>query len=220
MTMIKTTFIENNIELSNTYIRCIEIENKAYFYRFISSLNCICKGELLDDFSVYDIKPDNIILILDYFNISYNSKKIIGELNKLIRSKINENDYNELIKRFRRVLNIFKRVIGKIDIPISIVEDINVDGLIKLLNININFSTNLLTNLLLLIDINKELSSENILVFVNLKEYLTKEELLELYKYSIYNGQVIALIDSKSYGVTIEYEKKILIDDTLEEYVL
>lgn len=218
--MIKTTFIENNIELSAGYIRCMEIENKAYFYRFIDSLNQVCNGEVLDDFSIYDIKSNSIILILDYFNINYNSKKVMGELSKLIRNKLDENDYDELNKRFRKVLNIFKRVMGKIDIPISIVEDINVEGLIKLLNISINFSNNLLTNLLLLIDINKELNSENILVFVNLKQYLTKEELLELYKYSIYNGQVIALIDSQSYGVATEYEKKILIDATLEEYVL
>ena len=35
----RVSFIENLIEISNEYIRCIEIENKDYFYRFIYLLN-------------------------------------------------------------------------------------------------------------------------------------------------------------------------------------
>ena len=61
---------------------------------------------------------------------------------------------------------------------------------------------------------------KGILVFINLKQYLSKNELLELYKYSIYNQVQIILIDSQSYGVTLEYEKKLIIDDNLEEIVL
>lgn len=218
--MIKTTFIEKKIELSHDYVRCIEIENKSYFYRLIDSLNKVSKGEVLDELSLDEMKQYNIILILDYLNLSENFKRVSNDIQKLIKEKIDEVDYDELNRRYKKVINIWKRVISKIEIPISVVEDIDIDKLIKVLNVRINFSDNLLNNLLLLIDINGELGNEKVLVFVNLKQYLTKEELQELYKYSIYNQQIIMLIDSQSYGVSNKNEKKILIDDTLEEYML
>lgn len=218
--MIKTTFIEKKIELSNDYVRCIEIENKSYFYRLIDSLNKVSNGEVLDELFLDGIKQNNMILILDYLNLSENFKRISNDIQKLIKEKIDEVDYDELNRRYKKVINIWKRVISKIEIPISVVEDMDIDKLIKVLNVRINFSDNLLNNLLLLIDINRELGNEKVLVFVNLKQYLTKEELQELYKYSIYNQQIIMLIDSQSYGVSNKNEKKILIDDTLEEYML
>lgn len=55
---------------------------------------------------------------------------------------------------------------------------------------------------------------------MNLKQYLNKVELIELYKYSIYNGVNIILIDSQAYGVKMEYERKLIIDNSLEEYML
>lgn len=218
--MIKTTFIEKKIELSYDYVRCIEIENKSYFYRLIDSLNKVSNGEILDELSLDEMKQNNIILILDYLNLSENFKRISNDIQKLIKEKMDEVDYDELNRRYKKVINIWKRVISKIEIPISVGEDMDIDKLIKMLNVRINFSDNLLNNLLLLIDINRELGNEKVLVFVNLKQYLTKEELQELYKYSIYNQQIIMLIDSQSYGVSNKNEKKILIDDTLEEYML
>ena len=78
----------------------------------------------------------------------------------------------------------------------------------------------LLDNLLLLIDLENTLKFNNILVFVNLKQYLSKNELIEFYKYAIYSKIQILLIDSQAYGVTLEYEKKLIIDENLDEFVI
>ena len=86
--------------------------------------------------------------------------------------------------------------------------------------IKINCKEELLDNLLLLIDLEKELNSNNILFFVNLKQYLIKEEIKEFYKYSIYNQIKIVMIDSQSYGVNLDNEKKLIIDDNLDEFML
>lgn len=88
--MIKTTFIEKKIELSHDYVRCIEIENKSYFYRLIDSLNKVSNGEVLDELSLDEMKQNNMILILDYLNFSENFKKISNDIQKLIKEKIDE----------------------------------------------------------------------------------------------------------------------------------
>lgn len=85
---------------------------------------------------------------------------------------------------------------------------------------SIHIKRELLEDLLTFLDIEKELFHHTIIFFVNLKTYLTKEELIEIYKYAIYNKIKIILIDSKSYGVTIEYERKLIIDENLDEFML
>ena len=104
--------------------------------------------------------------------------------------------------------------------PIVINESINLEDIIKLSKINIKYTVNLLENILLVIDIERILKLNSILFFINLKQYLSKDELKELYKYAIYNNIKICLIDSQSYGVNIEYEKKLIIDSDLEEFVI
>ena len=42
----------------------------------------------------------------------------------------------------------------------------------------------------------------------------------ELYKYSIYNGIPLLLIDSQCYGGTLNNEKKLIIDENLDEFMI
>jgi CRISPR type II-A-associated protein Csn2 len=88
------------------------------------------------------------------------------------------------------------------------------------MNISVKLEEKLLDNLLLLIDINSVLKLNKIVIFVNLKQYLTKDELEELYKYSIYNKVNIILIDSQTYGCTINNEQKLIIDSELDEFIV
>jgi len=69
-------------------------------------------------------------------------------------------------------------------------------------------------------DIENVFKIDVLLVFVNLKQYLSTNELAELYKYSLYNDVQILLIDSQSYGATIDNEKKLIIDSNLDEFLL
>ena len=71
-----------------------------------------------------------------------------------------------------------------------------------------------------MIDIENILGTKDILIFVNLKQYLTKNELEELYKYTIYNEVSILLIDSQCYGGTLNNEKKLIIDENLDEFMI
>ena len=116
--------------------------------------------------------------------------------------------------------NLFSSSLDYIDLPIYIEEDINIDNIIKLMNIKIKKEENILKNLFIFVDIIKELQNYNLLVLVNLKQYLTKEELNEFYKYAIYNKVALLLIDNISYGIAQKYEKKLIIDDNLEEYIV
>ena len=215
----KISFIENIIEVNTEYVRCIEIENKNYFYRVVSLLNNFDNGEELQD-KIDFIDKIDFKLIIDYFNINLNDKKMLNAVIKYVKENIDETNYDKLLKNYQRLCNLFSSSLDNIDLPIYIEEDVNIDNIIKLMNIKIKKEDNILKNLFIFIEIIKELQNYNLLVLVNLKQYLTKEELNEFYKYAIYNKVALLLIDNISYGIAQKYEKKLIIDDNLEEYIV
>ena len=42
-------YIDNNIDFDNSYINCLEIENKNYFYKIVNDINSISNGNILED---------------------------------------------------------------------------------------------------------------------------------------------------------------------------
>lgn len=217
-------YIDNVIIFNNSSINCLEIENKSYFYKIVNDINNISVGNVIEDVIFTDDEykelnlSNKINIIFDYFNFDFNSKKIISIINKKVNENISINDKDDLSKIYNKIRKIYLPILNDMDLNIDINNDFDLDLMIKLLNITIKSKDNLLDNLFLLIDIEKELNINKIIVFINLKQYLNKNELIELYKYLLYNNVVVLLIDSQSYGICNEYEKKIIIDEELEEY--
>ena len=152
--------------------------------------------------------------------MNLNDKKTLNDVIKCVKENIDETNYDKLLKNYQHLYNLFSSSLDNIDLPIYIEEDVNIDNIIKLMNIKIKKEDNILKNLFIFIEIIKELQNYNLLVLVNLKQYLTKEELNEFYKYAIYNKVALLLIDNISYGIAQKYEKKLIIDDNLEEYIV
>lgn len=77
-------FIDNEIILQNNTIFNIEIENKVYFYRLINELNLLSKSIPSDNIIFLDegnneiYLSNKIDLYIDYFNIEFNSKKLLA----------------------------------------------------------------------------------------------------------------------------------------------
>ena len=222
---LQINFIDNNIVFEDGKVNVIEIENKEYFYRIVSELNNLQNGIDSNEITYFVSEEEKQLLnklnvYIDYFNIDLNTRKNKITLNKYIVNILDEEDINYINNIDRKLKNCFKRIIQEIDIPINIDNDFLVDNYIKLVNPTINQKDQLLDKLTLIIDFEKVFHSNEINIFINLKQYLSEIELEELYKYSIYNNVKILLIDNTSYGISNKYEKKLLIDSNLEEFLL
>ena len=57
----------------------------------------------------------------------------------------------------------------------------------------------------------------NLLIVPNLKTFLQKDDLLELYKYSMYNNIKLLVLENKHYENVLKYEKKNIIDENFDE---
>ncbi len=223
---LKINYFDNNIKIENDYVQVIEIENKKTFYHLVSDLYKIKNDEKLDEVFFYDDNNQEINmynkvdLYVNFFDIDLNSKKNLNALNKNIINSLTDNVKEEILNNFKKLAKSFTKILSDIDLPLSLNDNITVEDIIKLLKISINKTDELLNNLLLIIDLEKVLKMNEILFFINLKQYLSQEELIEFYKYAIYNEIKIVLVDSQSYGIKLDYEKKLIIDANLDEFVL
>ncbi|MCI9434797.1 MAG: type II-A CRISPR-associated protein Csn2 [Bacilli bacterium] len=219
-------YIDNNILIDNENIYSIEIENKKSFYRLANDFVSISLGNSVDDINLYDdnFEEVNILgkvsIIIDYFNINFDVKKYNAEINKIVLKNIDEKMQQEFLTNYRKLYNSLKKVLNDIDLPLLITNEFDLDNLLKLFKISINKNDNLLDNLLLLIDLEKLLNINKFIIFVNIKQLLDKNELEELYKYALYNSVNLLLIDSQCYGVCLKNEKKLIIDENLDEFMI
>lgn len=218
-------YFDNKIIFNDEYINAIEIENNRYFYRFINDLYSIYTIGYSDDIKfTQETKELNmngsIKIYINYFDFQFDSKKYTNDISKLVNNYLDESDIKDLTILYNKMTKIYKRSLNNIDLPLHIEDEINVENINKIIKLSISPKEELLDNLFLLIDLEKALRTNNLLVFVNLKQYLSKDEIVEFYKYAIYNNIKIILVDSQCYGISLKNEKKYIIDENLDEFVL
>lgn len=217
---------ENEIRLIQNHANVIQIRNPKLLSHFIEVLNekinDIDNNEivLLDENNQELNFSKKVYLLIDVFNIDFNSKKILNKIYDLISNNIDVEQGN-FINSINN--NIKKKLINEInELPFSfnLKDSIDSYDLLKMYNVRIDiFSyTNLLNKIELLIEILSILKIADILIIPNLKSYLSEEELLELYKYGMYNNINIILLESRRWK-KINYEKIIYIDEEFDEFL-
>ena len=219
-------FLDNDLYINSERVLSIEVENKSYFYRIVNCFNSLYVGDKIDEINFYDEKfneinlNNKILIMYDFFNFDFNSKKNISKIYKLIEDNLDEKSLQSFNNLYSKLLKILKNELNYLDINIKLDEEYKMENILKIVKLSIEKKDSLMDNLFLLIDLEKILKVNEILVFVNLKQYLSKDELKEFYKYIVYNNLCAVFVDSQTYGIADNMENKIIIDDNLSEFVL
>ena len=159
-------------------------------------------------------------MFTEYFNFDFDSKKYSADITKYVLSNIEQYDSENILKVYSKLCKLINKELSKLELSISISSDEGIENIVKMLKLRINQKGDLLDNLLLIIDLEVVLNSNKLLCFMNLKQYLTKEELLEFYKYAVYNSVKIIMIESTKYDYLKDYENIIVIDQSLDEIMI
>ena len=220
---ITVSYLENNIEINNENINVLEIENNKIFFRLINDLNQICNGNVIEEIKTFiDDKEVSITnkvnVISDYFNIDFS--KYMLSINKLINENLKDNSDKSLLLLYKKLIQKYNSIISTVDLPIMVNNDVTIESLTKILKLKINYKNSIIENLFSIIELERSLKYSKFIVLVNLKQYLDDTELKELYKYSIYNNVNIILVDSQCYGCSHDFEKKLIVDDNLVEFMV
>ncbi len=217
---------ENKIEFKENVVNVIEIYNQKLFASIINIINNQCKGEEPDNQIVLMENEKRInmdkemYLLTDVFNIEFNDKKIINKIyNILVQNIKNRQDY-ELDNMALKIRNYLIEEINELPFEFNMDSEIDILDLLKVFKVKIDTTsyTTVVEKIEFIINIISTLSLAEILVIPNLKTYLAEEELLEIYKYSIYNNIKLLILENKCSEKLLKYEQKNIIDENFDEF--
>lgn len=218
---------ENKINFKEEKISILEIYDKKLFRNFISEINEQCNGEaeennnivLMEDSKRLKINK-TIYLLTDLFNIEFNARKIINKIYSLISQNIKNRQDDELEKIILQLRKYLTEEINEIPFEFNMNSEIDIIDLLKVFEVKIDTTcyTTIVEKVEFMIDLISNLKIAEILVIPNLKTYLNAEELVEIYKYSIYNNVKLLIVENKKSNKTLIYEQKNIIDENFDEY--
>lgn len=220
----KINGFENEIDLNNENINILEIQDAKCFTNIILNINDKINGLETDEIFLLD--EDNgilnmskeIYIVFDIFNIDYSSKKIITSLYSIIENNIKENQDYVIENMMTKIRNYLIEEINELPFEFTMKQELDIIEVLKLFGVKIDNScyTTVLEKLEALIDIIATLQIAKILIIPNLKQYLSNEELVEFYKYSMYNNVKLLIIERNNFE-KLEYEKILKIDNEFND---
>lgn len=223
---INVNYIDNELIVEDNKILNIEIYNKKFFYRFIKDLSLIEDGNTIEEITAFNKQNEEITLtnkieiLSDFLDFDLYNKKYSSDFQKYIVKNSEEKNIDKIVKEYSKVYDSISNIVNLIDIPITIKNDFDFESIIKSFKFEVNFFDNLLNNLIDLLEVKLNLSKEKIYVFINLKSYLSNEDLLELYKYIFAKNINSIFIDTNKYDDLNDNVNKIIIDTDLDEFVI
>lgn len=217
---LKINGFDTKIDFNNENINILVIKDTRCFSHIIETINNIINGEESTEIFLLDNEDNELnmskemYLVIDLFNIEYNSKKIINKLYEKISNNIEKMEDIKFQNMVTNLRNYIIQEINELPFEFTMKNEIDITEILKLYNLKIDYVNykGILEKVEFLIDILATLRISNILVIPNLKLYLSEEELIELYKYSLYNEIKLFLIE-KDYTGKLKYEKILLIDE-------
>lgn len=224
---LKINGFENEIVFDQENINILEIKDSQCFSHIIEILNEKINGLDSNEIFLLDESENELnmskemYMAFDLFNIDYNSKKIINRIYEIISDNISKNQDYEIENMTTKLRNYIIQEINELPFEFEMKSELDIPEILKLYNLKIDSSnyTTILERVELLIDIISTLNISKILLLPNLKTYLTDNELVELYKYSLYNNVKLLLIERNDIN-KLKYEKILSIDEEFYDTIL
>ena len=222
---LKINGFENEILFTEENVNILTIKNTKCFSHILQILNDKINGLesneifLLDENNEEMNMSKEIQMVLDIFNIDYNSKKILNKIYNIIATNIQKNQDFEIEKMILNLRNYIIEEINELPFEFVMKNELEITEILKLYNLKIDEEnyTNILEKIEILIDILSTLDIAKILIIPNLKLFLSEEELVELYKYSLYNNINLLLIERHEEN-KLKYENCIIIDENFYDF--
>lgn len=224
---LKINGIENEIIFNENCVNVLSITNPKFFYHILEVINNKINGIKSNEIFLLDNEKNEInfgkemCFFSDYFNLDYNSKKILNSLYKIIADNIKLRQDFKIEEMSFNLRNYIIEEINELPFEFVMEDELDVVDILKLYNLKIDSESyfSILEKIENFICIISTLKVAKIIVFVNLKLYLSEDDLLELYKFSLYNNVNILLIEREC-SKKLKYEKLLIIDDNFDDYVI
>lgn len=219
---IISEYFDNSFELKSEVINTLLIENRELFISFIKQLYIEMSTEegkiiLQDELKELSFKK-YAELIIDPFALDPNNAKNLKKLyEKIIENSTNEEIYEKRLV-FENALKYYVEEIVFLSDYELIYDNLDYQNVFKAVNLHIDTETKNLASMIIdYMRISSDLSGAKLFIFVNLDNFLTDADLIELQNFICYNNIIVFCLQNQLKRKLIENENLRIIDEDLCE---
>ena len=208
------------MELLENYVTVLVVENAGYLTEIVSSLKKQSEGSegeegifVLAENDKIEKIDKKLALVIDPFSISINERKIINKLYTKLGG-IAPDYFEDKAKLTEDAIVLLDKLVLASPFA-NLVYDLDYNWMELFKGFNVRFeemAVTLVEKLVEYMHILTNLLGIKVLCLVNIKAYLNKQELIELYKVAFYNKINLVLIEMTE-GEVIGEEKVYIIDN-------
>jgi len=204
------------LEFKENEVQVLTIEEPSVYAKLLEELCTQSAGGEGNWCCIENMKEipigKNAEIVLSPMALEMNGRKIIGKLQQELKS-ISDDDYYEEIQQINSaIVGYLDRLSMKVPYPLQYSIELDPLGIYKLYDVKIEAEAVMLAERISqYIQLVGKLCGVSLVIFVNLKSFLTDSELLELYKTSFYGKIKLLLIESMQRDV-LKDEHHVLMD--------
>lgn len=218
---MKIVNIEYNlhINLDENTVQVLYVENASAFTKMVGDLVCQKNGvsgswilsEADEDISI----SKKMEVIINPFAVDCNDKRILKALYQEMKEDTIENCNGLYAEINANNLNFIEQIISRQSYMLDYDCQFSVEDILKIYNLRFEVdNVSLLTYLTEYIKIWHRVGNVDCFAFVNLKSYLTEEEIGLLYEMIFYEKVFLILIENKEYN-HLDVENVVILDEDL-----
>lgn len=225
--IMKINNFENDISISEEYIRVIEIEDKSLFANIIQSIYSLCNKEESNEYILLTEEDRNldfskdVFFIVDILNIDFNERKILSKLYNNIKLSIIQNSElkEKLESNFIEMFNQLDTSLIELPFEFTYKTELKIEDLLKFYGIRLYSSEKtFIEKILYLIDLISLLNLCEVVIFCNIKSFFNDQQIQEIYKHVLHNKLKVLMIEGNLNEEILNYEKKLRIDSEFDDY--
>ncbi len=205
-------------------INVLCVENAIQFRKFLEDFHCQIDDGLNGKFVLSENEKNldfskSVMVITDYFSLDFNEKKLQNKLYLVLQSVCEEKFKVDFAKFNEEFYRLFNKLNSESPFELECDIDPSINALLKCFGVSFSCeNSSFIEKLCKYTEIIFNLLSLKLIVFVNLKSYLSKEELKLVYQFFSYNKINIFLLES-NFKESNEQEFCVIVDNDLCEIV-
>lgn len=209
---------DNSLLSTDNFVSVIETSSPKIFSNIIYDI--LNQSLPAKELAIFDndklLKANDILLISDFINIDLSAKSILSKIYKYIGDYISIDIekkivFEKLVKTFN--IDIYS-IINDIDIDFEFNECTDIKDVFSMMKLKpLIEEDNLLSKLLQYLNICAEMRLYKLVFLVNIKSYLSVEELKQLYKHAFYKNLSLLLLENTHKNILLNNEQKVFIDE-------
>lgn len=204
------------LEFKENIMNVLVVENPKVLTRLIDDFREQClvnEGNwVLSESDIPISMKKYLFIILEPFSLDCNSKRILAKIYQNLEKEENCNQ-NQLRAEFNKSLMTYlDSICVQSDVPLTYCDEIDFQDILKMAKVQVDLHTDsLLEKVLEQILLEHQLFGTRLFVFLNLKAFLSEEEIQELYQECFYKKIDLLLIES-NYVKKMDNESICIID--------